>query len=64
MTTQIIEKNGRKQYAVIPYKAFLKMQEELEDLRGLRALREARADPKNQKGRPFKEFARELGLIK
>ena len=29
MTAQIIEKAGRKEFAVIPYKQFLKMQEAL-----------------------------------
>jgi len=36
-------------------------QEELEDLR---AIREARSDPKNQKGRPFLEAAKEHGWVK
>ena len=64
MTAQIIEKNGRKEHAIIPYRHYVKMQEELDDLRDLRTLREARSDPKNQKGRPFREVTREMGLIK
>ena len=35
--------------------------EELEDLLDLRAIREARADPENQKRRSFFEVAKELG---
>jgi len=64
MNAQIIESNGRKQFAVIPYRQYLKMQEELEDLRDIRAIREARSDPKNQKGRPFLEAAKEHGWVK
>ena len=39
---QIIKKNGKKEYAVLPYKEFLKIQEELEDYEDLRCLREAK----------------------
>ena len=35
-----------------------------EESRLLKILRKAKADPKNTKGRPFAEAARELGLIK
>jgi PHD/YefM family antitoxin component YafN of YafNO toxin-antitoxin module len=64
MTTQIIERKGKKEYAVIPYKDFLKMQEELEDYRDLVELRKARNDPSNQKTRPYLEVAKELGWTK
>ena len=64
MTAQIIEKAGKKEFAVIPYKQFVRMQEALEDYHALRALRKAKADPKNQRGRPFAEVAQELGLLK
>ena len=59
-----IEKRGKKEFAVIPYKDFLRMQNELEDYDDLRELRKAKADPKNQNGRPFDVVAAELGLIK
>lgn len=39
---QIIKKNGKKEYAVLPYEEFLKVREELEDYEDLRCLREAR----------------------
>ena len=64
MTAQIIEKAGKKEFAVIPYRQFLKMQEALEDYHALKALRRAKADPKNQQGRPFAVVAAELGLVK
>ncbi len=40
---QIIKKNGKKEYAVLPYKEFIRIQEELEDYQDLRCLREAKA---------------------
>ena len=39
---QIIKKNGKKDYVVLPYDEFLKVQEELEDYDDLRSLREAK----------------------
>jgi hypothetical protein len=41
LRAQIIRKNGKKEYAVLPYEEFLKVQEELEDYDDLRCLREA-----------------------
>ncbi|MDO9391449.1 MAG: type II toxin-antitoxin system Phd/YefM family antitoxin, partial [bacterium] len=40
---QIIEKNGKKEYAVLPYTDYLKLREELEDYDDLRCLRSAKA---------------------
>lgn len=39
---QIIKKNGEKEFAVLPYADFLKIQEDLEDYEDLRCLREAK----------------------
>ena len=64
MNAQIIEKRGKKEFAVIPYKDFIRMQEELEDYYDLLALRQAKSDSRNQKGRSFDEVAKELGLKK
>lgn len=58
----MIEKNGKKEFVVIPYKDFLRMQEELEDYRDLRELRRAKSDSRNKTGRSFIEVAKELGL--
>jgi PHD/YefM family antitoxin component YafN of YafNO toxin-antitoxin module len=64
MKAQIIEKNGKKEFAIIPYKDFLRMQEDLEDYSDLRDLRRAKLDPMNQQGRSFDDVAKELGLKK
>ena len=63
MTAQIIERAGKKEFAVIPYRQYVKMQEALEDYHALKALRNAKRDPKNQKGQPFEKVARKLGLL-
>ncbi len=63
MTAQIIRKAGKKEFAAIPYSEFLRMQEELEDLRDLNELRKAKADPKNKHARPIEEVAAELGIV-
>jgi PHD/YefM family antitoxin component YafN of YafNO toxin-antitoxin module len=64
MKAQIIEKHGNKEFAIIPYKDFLRMQESLEDYFDLRDLRKAKVDPMNQQGRSFVDVAKELGLKK
>lgn len=64
MKAQIIEKNGKKEFVVIPYKDFIRMQEDAEDYNDLKELRKAKVDLKNQQGRPFDVVATELGLTK
>ncbi len=44
---QIIRKKGQKEYAVLPYEEFLKIQEQLEDYEDLRCLREAKEAEKD-----------------
>ena len=44
---QIIKKNGNKEYVVLPYEEFLEIQEELEDYKDLRCLREAKEKEKD-----------------
>ncbi|MBI5101486.1 MAG: type II toxin-antitoxin system Phd/YefM family antitoxin [Nitrospirae bacterium] len=64
MEAQIIEKQGKKEFAVISYKDFMRIQEELEDYHDLLELRRAKSDPRNRKGRAFHIVAAELGLKK
>lgn len=44
---EFLTKNGQKEFAVLPYEEFLKIQELLEDLEDLRDLREAKQDEKD-----------------
>ena len=39
---QIINKDGKKEYVVLPYDEFLKLQEQLQDYEDLRCLRQAK----------------------
>jgi len=41
---QIIEKEGKKEFVVLPYEEFLAMTEALEDFEDLKLLREAKAE--------------------
>lgn len=47
LNAQIIKKNGKKEYVILPYEEFLKVQEELEDYEDLRCLRDAKEAEKN-----------------
>jgi SUMO ligase MMS21 Smc5/6 complex component len=42
LNIQIIKKNGKKEYVVMPYDEFLRVREELDDYQNLRCLREAK----------------------
>jgi hypothetical protein len=44
---EFLTKNGEKQFAVLPYEEFLKIQELLEDLEDLRDLRDAKEEEKD-----------------
>jgi hypothetical protein len=47
LNPQIIRKEGKKEYVVIPYEEFLKVQEELNNYEDLRCLREAKEAEKD-----------------
>lgn len=47
INAQIIKKGKKKEYAVIPYEEFLKVQEQLLDYEDLRCLREAKESEKD-----------------
>ncbi len=42
LNPQIIEKDGKKEFVVLPYDEFIKIQEELDDYEDLRILRKAK----------------------
>ena len=44
MHPQVIEKEGKKEFVVLPYEEFLAIKESLEDYEDLKDLREAKAD--------------------
>jgi PHD/YefM family antitoxin component YafN of YafNO toxin-antitoxin module len=59
---QILTRNGKKEFAILPYKEFLKMQETLEDYEDLKALRTAKAKEKSAKTVSLKEAKKILHL--
>ena len=61
---QILKLNGLKAFAVLPYARYKRMLDELDDYACLRALDDAKADPRNQRSRPFADYLRERGLAK
>lgn len=64
MTTlkaQIIKKDGKKEYAVLPYEEFLKVKEELQDYEDLRHLREAKAVEKDAPTIGIEELKKKIG---
>ena len=58
---QIIKKNGKKDYVVLPYDEFLKVQEELEDYDDLRSLREAKETEKDAPTIGMAELKKRIG---
>jgi len=58
---QIIEKDGKKEFAVLHYDEFVKVQEELEDYEDLRQLREAKEQDKEAPAITLAELKKELG---
>ena len=58
---QIIKKKGQKEYAVLPYEEFLKIQEQLEDYEDLRCLREAKQAEKEAATIGMAELKRNFG---
>jgi len=58
----ILEKEGKKQFAVLPYDEFLRLQEELQDYYDLKDLRDAKKIEKDAPTLSFDEAKKELGL--
>jgi hypothetical protein len=61
LRAQIIKKNGKKEYAILPYEAFLKVQEELADYEDLRCLREAKEAEKGAPTIGMAELKKKIG---
>jgi len=57
-----LEKNGKKEFAILPYEEFIRMQEELADYEDLRILRDAKEFEADSPTVPFDDVKKELGL--
>jgi PHD/YefM family antitoxin component YafN of YafNO toxin-antitoxin module len=57
---QIIEKDGRKEFVVLPYEEFLQLQEELEDYHDLLRLRQEKNLAASERSKPLDQVIAEL----
>jgi len=62
MKVQIIKKNGKKEYAVMPYEDFLRIQEELDDYENLRCLRDAKKAERDAPTLGLEDVKKRIGL--
>jgi hypothetical protein len=61
LNAQVIIKEGRKEYAILPYEEFLKVQEELHNYEDLRCLREAKEAERGAPTIGIDELKRQMG---
>jgi hypothetical protein len=59
---EILSKNGKKEFVVLPYDEFLALQERLSDAEDLMDLRKAKRSEGKKKGIPLAEAKRALGI--
>lgn len=58
----ILERDGQKAFAVLPYEEFQKLQEELEDFEDLKDLRAAKAEEASAATTPLSSVRQELNI--
>ncbi len=59
---EILEKNGKKEFAVLPYEEFLALQERLADAEDVLELRKAKRAEGKKKSIPLADVKRKLRL--
>lgn len=59
---EILKRDGKEQFAVLPYEEFLAIQELIEDMENLRLIDEAKAADNGEPGVPLDEVKKRLGL--
>ncbi len=59
---QIIEKAGKKEFVVLPYEEFVRLQEEVEDYEDLKDLRSVKETEENAPTISLAEVKKELGI--
>jgi len=58
----ILERDGKKAFVILPYEEFVQMEEELQDFEDLKQLRAAKAEESREPTIPLREMKKELGL--
>ena len=59
---QILEREGKPAFAVLPIEEYESMRERLQDLEDLALIREAEEADRNSPGRPLEDVLKDLGL--
>ena len=59
---QIIEKEGKKEFVVLPYEEFIQLQEQLEDYEDLKDLRCAKDEEQDAPTMPLYEVKKSLEI--
>ncbi len=59
---KVLEKDGKKEFVILTYEEFLKIQEELEDYEDLKELRKAKLKEASSPTIDLKDAKKELGL--
>lgn len=59
---KILEKNGKKEFAILPYEEFEQLTDALADYEDLKDLRSAKTDEGSAPGKSLDEVREELGL--
>jgi hypothetical protein len=59
---EILSKNGKKEFVVLPYEEFLALQELLDDIEDLLELRAAKHEGEADSTLPLADAKKELGL--
>ncbi len=62
MHPNILERNGKKAFVVLPYEEFFLIEEELDDYEDLKELRAAKIEEADAPTIPLSEARKELGL--
>lgn len=62
LNPKILVKDGKRQFAVLPYEQFVALQERLSDAEGLLALRKAKRAEGKKRSIPLAEAKRRLSL--
>ena len=60
--TKILEKDGKKEFVVLPYEEFIQIQDELEDYEALKELRNAKSKESNAPTTSFNDVKKELSF--
>jgi len=62
LNPNILEKAGKKEFVVLPYEEFLKIQEELEDYEDLKTLRKAKSKETDAETVSLAEARKQYGV--